>query len=178
MTTAPSPPNLTAGDVFTEARSDAFTSAVDFLRTPPIGQFGRDADQSINSSTHTAVIWTTETRDSVSGHDLVTNPSRYTAQYDGVYVVSAAVPFAAHSAACKYELWFRRNGDNNQAFNGNDIQKSTTSHTLCPSSTREIDLSTGDYIEVMVWQDSGSARNIDSGFHGGPNFDIRWAYAL
>lgn len=176
MATAPPSPNWATLETISETKLDSISTVLDFLKAPPLASLDRSSDQTISNTTHTAVQWNSETFDTVGGHDTVTNNSRYTAQYDGIYMLSASIPWTAHANACKYEMYFKRS--DGIEYNGNSIQKSTSSHTLVTSSSRLMALTTGEYVEVWVWQDSGGNRTIESSFHGGPKFDIRWVSTL
>jgi len=177
MATAPSPTSWTSGDTVTEAGLDATQAAINFLRSPPRAQLGRASLQNVTNNTNTAVKWTTEVFDSVNGHDTSTNNERYVAQYDGIYQVSATIPWETNTVLHKVAHWFRVNGSSSEEFAGCEIMKTTSDITLCTASTTHIELTTGDYVEVIVWHNKGSNHQIDHTQHGGPLFDIRWVSA-
>lgn len=176
MADAPAFPDWVEGEVATEAKMDSISTAGSFLRSPPIAMLDRSTDQTIATSTHTAVQWNTETYDTANGHDTVTNNSRYTAQYDGIYALTASVPFANNSTSYKMELYFKRS--DGVEYNGQSQTKTTSDTTQCLSSSTQMGLLTGEYAEVWVWHNRGSNLAIDSAFHGGPKFCVQWIYPL
>jgi len=136
----------------------------------PYAQIGRSTDQSIPNSTLTAVLWTTEVSDSHSGHSTVTNTSRYTATVAGLYQVSCSLPWDPNATGVR-EMFFRVN--NTTSTPGDRAQASTVA-TIMTSSTRLLRLAVNDYVEVVVWQNSGGALNISSSYLIGPGLDVVW----
>lgn len=154
---------------------DADETALLFLRATPRAQLRRSSTQSINNATNTAVQWNSEAYDTHNGHDTVTNNSRYTAPYDGVYQVQVSVPFADDPAAFKLLLYLQRSSDS-QKYGCDEITKDTQNVSVTLSGGHDIALVTGEYVQAFVYQNSGSALNISTA-EGGPCMSIRWVGA-
>lgn len=176
MTAAPVPTNFASLDTATEALMDATTDAINFLRSPPRAKLNRLTSQTIPTSTDTAIIWTSETYDSVNGHDNSTNPSRYTAVYDGLYTLKTSIPYLLNSDDFKIEVRFMRS--DGVEYGTSAEYKAATGTTACVSTSADMHLLTGEYVEVITWHNRGSNATIDGSFHGSPHFDIRWVSAI
>lgn len=176
MADAPVPTSWTTDDDISEAGLDATEAAINFLRSPPIAMLDRNSDQNVTTSTHTAVKWNSATYDTYSGHDTVTDNERYTAVYDGVYLLTVSLPIALNSDAFKIETYFRRN--DGVEYNGATVYKSSASTTAVVSSSVQMGLLTGEYVEVYIWHNRGSNVQIDASYHGGPKFCVQWIHPL
>lgn len=176
MTIAPSPTSWSAGDTLTEAGLDTTETAINFLRSPPMAKLNRSSDQSVPNTTETAVQWNAETYDTHNGHDNTTDNTRYTAPYDGRYRLSASVPWAANANTTAVAMWFRRS--DGVTYEGDERVKGTSNVVQCTSSSVVMEMLTGQYVEVYVWQNRGLASTIDASHRGGPQFDIEWVSAL
>lgn len=175
MTAAPVPTNFAALDTATEALMDATTNAITFLRSPPRASLTRSSNQTIADSTNTAVQFNAEEFDSEGGHDTVTNNTRYTAVYDGVYLVTYAVPWAATASEFKGAAWIRRSDGTD--FAPSEIYKSTFNVSICCTGSSLVTLSTSEYVEIYCWQDRGGNLAIDQTQHGGPRMSVLWVSA-
>ena len=124
-----------------------------------------NATQSIASGlvTQVALNLQTETYDQAGGvastqHDNVTNNTRLTALYAGIYLVSAFCQFAANATGLRY-LFIRKNG----------VTGYWTSFQLASASDKilnvsgQVDLAVNDYVEATVLQNSGAGLNVQAG---------------
>lgn len=170
----PAPPTRAAGSQLTAPiYEDDVTDGVTFLANPPIFKGTQSGAQSIANSTVTALLLGTEARDTYNGHSTSVNTSRYTSQRDGAYQVTGYYAAAANATGIRLVRL---------AKNGTYIAPSQTSVPTAGTSidtnimvTAEIELVTGDYVEVTVFQTSGGALNTtpsDSGMY------VRWVHAL
>jgi len=171
----PSTPNWVDGELITETKLDQINEPINFLLGRPLAQLDRSTNQTIANNTHTAIQWNSETFDSVNGHNSVTNNSRYTAAYDGIYLLMTSIPIANTSDAYKLEVYFKRS--DGVEYNGSAQHKTSSDTTPVISSSRLMQLTVGSYVEVWFWHSKGSNATVDASFHGGPKFDIIWMSA-
>lgn len=122
------------------------------------------AGQTISDITHTVLSFDSETFDSGGFHDNVTNNNRLTvpANQGGLYVAAAGIRFANNALGYR-RLRMRKNGGG--AFVS----------TLVPSVTAEVtelsvatilQLSAGDYVESVCYQNSGGNLEAAGGDDG------------
>lgn len=176
MGTAPTPPDWASGEVATESKMDSISTAISFLRNPPRARLHRSTDQSIPNQTGTVLTWDSEDFDTVSGHSTSVNTSRYTAQYDGVYLMSINIPWLNNtSSSFKLEAYVRRSDGTD--FTGNAIHKTGSDTSVVNSASELVEMTTGQYCEVTVWHNRGSSLSINSGFRSGATWDILWVSA-
>lgn len=132
--------------------------------------------QSISTATFTAVTFDTEVRDNNAYANLGAYNTRLTAPSSGWYVVGGAVEFATDSTNRRH-IYIRANGETTGTrarlgYINNDA--STNTPRLATSTV--VYLSAGDYVELMVYQDSGSSISLQvSGNYGLPHF---WIHRL
>jgi hypothetical protein len=113
---------------------------------------GSSTDQTISSATYTALTWDTETFDVGGYHDNATNNSRITipsgkAGYYGIY---AWCQVDGNTSAARTIVIYK-NGSSAQS---SAIPASATFPTMQISGV--LNLAVGDYIEIFVYQPSGS----------------------
>lgn len=150
---------------------------LEFLLNPPHCNLRRTTTQSIaTAGAGTAVSFDTEDvdtdMDGVGGHSTVTNPSRFTARYPGWYQVSGGAGWV-NNATGKRAAWLSKNGT---SINGSEQigPASGTGATTVATRTIEVQLATGDYIELIVFQDSGGALNTSANTIEQPHLTCRW----
>lgn len=113
--------------------------------------------QSISNATNTAITYNSEIFDTDSFHSTSINTSRLTAPSTGYYLVTACAEFATSSSGMRY-LKIRKNGTTEYALvNAKGV--STYSGAMSCSAIVHLTAST-DYVEAVVYQDSGGALNI------------------
>jgi hypothetical protein len=176
VTAAPVPTNFATLDTATEGLMDATTDAINFLRSPPRANLLRSSNQTITTGTDTAIAFDAEAFDSHGGHDNAVNNSRYTAVYDGVYLVTYAVPWLTNTTNMKMAAWLLKS--DGTAFAPCENDKDTSGITISLTGSSLMSLSTGDYVETWVWHNRGSSLAIDQTQHGGPRMSVLWVSAL
>jgi hypothetical protein len=128
-----------------------------FLPKQAMVRVTKSAAQSINSGSATALTWDTETFDTDSLHDNVTNNNRLTASVTGKWMVTAAVSFAANSTGYR-QVKINKNNTTDYAI--------AVSLNLGASDTPGVtvsdivDLAAGDYVQIIAAQNSGGALNV------------------
>jgi hypothetical protein len=130
----------------------------------PCARVSNTADQSIPHATLTALAFDTERFDTDGIHDTVTNNSRLTCKTAGKYQITAQVRWQSNATGYR-EIRIRLNGTTQicivrQGAHGLDMQVVTTLY----------DLGVDDYVEVMVYQNSGGALNVEKVAQYSPEF--------
>jgi hypothetical protein len=116
--------------------------------------------QSVNTGTDTKVQMGTELFDTGSNYDNATN-YRFTAPIDGYYFFYAQL-FAGNLALDKFwRCVIRVNGTTDIA--KNQVVSQNSADDLTAVTTTLVYLTAGQYVEVYVNHDTGSARNVASG---------------
>ena len=116
----------------------------------------RTTNQSINDSTFTAMSFDAEDFDTDGLHEAVTNPSRITIALTGKYFVSTTTYWAVSAVGSRF-LVVRKNAV------ATDLLTAGMAGAVAgfPQNTNGIlSLASGDYIEALVWQNSGGALNV------------------
>lgn len=109
----------------------------------------------------TAVTFTTATEDFDVGamHDTSTNKSRITAANAGVYLLVGYVYFNSNGSAGARQVYWRKNGTDEIGPHTQEPGNTTIGNGL--TSTLLVTLAAGDYVELMMLQDSGA--NVTTG---------------
>jgi hypothetical protein len=138
----------------------------------PVARVRNSASQLIASSTsvYTAVTFDTEVFDIGSFWDIG-NPTRLTAPLDGIYLFGGGVVWAANATGIR-ELGYRLNGTTilNTYDQSTDAVSGAT-NTPWMSSEYQWRLGVGDYVELVVRQESGGNLNITA---DGQNASVFW----
>lgn len=138
--------DFTAAEVLTSANVDGY------LNNSYYGQFRQSVSQNFTDATFASLTFTTEDFDTDSGHDTVTNTSRYTAQTAGRYMCMGAWGLTGNAAGQRYVMWLK----NGSAILGSGIRVGgTTNANLTPARTIIVDLAVGDYVEMSCHQNCG-----------------------
>lgn len=112
--------------------------------------------QSITDNTITSVLWDTEEYDTNTFHSTSTNTSRIVipSGLDGVYMASYTVVFNGTASQISSAWMLKNAAGNRQAFGQ---AKNDATNGIGITGSASIPLSVGDYLEVMVFQNSGVA---------------------
>lgn len=161
--TLPQPPTIPTVQPGQPWTSALFNSVVGqgltYTLNRPIAVLYQTTAQSIPSNTANNVMqWNAEFVDTYGGHSNVTNNSRYTAQVAGWYQVMATIVMISGSAGSMYGAW-QVNGSVPTVVPNFEIGPVTGSHNRAATVSGLQYLNVGDYLEVVTWQDSGSAVN-------------------
>ena len=130
----------------------------------------RSTAQTITTSTQTKVEFDAVDSDGWNCWDLSPNPTRLTAPLTGRYLITGNVAFEAASSGHRAINILKNNtvelarSDFNPVSNSIDTHSTVTCHA--------VSLTKGDYVELRVWQNSGSDLDIlNSGDHS-PKFSL------
>lgn len=141
--------DFTTGEVLTAANMDAYCNNSFY------GQFRQTVAQSITSGATTALTFTTgEDFDTESGHDAVTNNTRFTCQTAGVYELTGGFSFAGDTTGQRYGLWYK----NGAVINGGSVRgPGSANATILAMRSLLVTLAVSDYIELFVHQNTAGA---------------------
>lgn len=172
---APTPANWNVGENPTSTILNArIRDVVNFLKARPHAVLRRTTSQSIANSFGESVQWTSEDLDTDNGHSTVTNMQRYTVQSEGIYYLTAIVPFTGNASG-RRDAYFRLNGDINRRWGQMTLYPGSAgaSAELCVAIAAHMKLVVGDFVEVIAFQTSGGALNVVSS-NQDPRFEILW----
>jgi hypothetical protein len=134
--------------------------------TPPTGKgclVTHSANQTVNDTTDTWLSFNTETFDNGGYHDTVTSNSRITIPdgLAGKYRCYAAVDWYDDAGGSHIMRIVKNRTTYLFETIGESLAISLDAESLFAVATA--DLSVGDYLEIMVWQNTGLAGSIHSG---------------
>jgi hypothetical protein len=118
----------------------------------------RSTAQTITTSTQTKVEFDTVDSDGWNCWDLSPNPTRLTVPVTGRYIITGNVAFEASASGHRAINILKNNtlelarSDFNPVSNSIDTHSTVTCHA--------VSLTKGDYVELRVWQNSGSDLDI------------------
>jgi hypothetical protein len=170
MATIPSAYTWTVGELVTAAKMNAYLrDAVNFLLSPPYATLTHSTTQSFTTGTAAAVLFNSEVADTDNGHSTSSNTSRYTAQTAGMWKLDASTPWTSNGTGTR-ALSARTNGstDNNAT-----SMAAAAGTTAVPVSDR-LNMSVGDYVEVVALQSSGGNLTIVNSAYGGQRMSLKW----
>lgn len=129
------------------------------------------ATQSITSGTETALAFNSEIYDTAANaaatmHDSVTNNSRLTCRYAGKYHITGNIEYASNATGQRW-ITIRANGSAGTYLAlGRGLGNGTYPTTLVVCV--DLDMAVNDYVELITFQDSGGALNVQAASTGGP----------
>lgn len=126
-----------------------------------------DASQSIADATAAVLAFNTERYDTDTIHDTVTNNSRLTCKTAGKYRITANVQWAANGTGSR-GVYIRLNGVTPIAYEL--IATASTTLKTIQEVTTVYDLAVNDYVEMVVYQNSGGALNAETAANYSPEF--------
>lgn len=131
------------------------------------------ANLSINSASFTVLTFDTEVYDAGGFHSTSSNTGRITipANKGGKYLLTCSLTWAANATGVR-EAFFRVNGGAVNPADGALVcqQASTAGNVTGMAFSAPVALAAGDYVEVLVYQDSGGAVNVLGGVGYSPVF--------
>lgn len=124
-------------------------------------------DFSVANTTSTAIVFNTTVWDTDSCVDLVAHPTRITINNPGMYVVTGNVQFTSNATGIR-QIGIYVSGSTYAAIsNGNALTGLATNLSV----SAVIECVAGDYIELMAYQTSGGALNVQA-FNGMPVLSV------
>ena len=145
---------------------------LDVSQAPAVG-VTHNANQSTTTGVDFVLAFNTERFDQAGGasaamHDTVTNNSRLTAVYAGVYQIVGNIQYAANGTGTRY-IKIRLNGATEIA-RVQLVAAASDTHTL--NITRQYVLAVNDYVELLALQSSGGALNVVAAGNYSPEFSM------
>lgn len=142
---------------------------VQYRPAVPSARVYNSANISINNNTETALTFNSERWDTDSIHSTSSNTGRLTAATKGEYRIYGHVRFASHDTGNRY-IYIKLNGTTALAIKG-PLKSALGTVTVLDISTN-YPLSVGDYVELIAFQDSGGALNVDAVGNFSPEFGM------
>lgn len=125
---------------------------------PPLAMLYQNTAQSVPNAAFTAITWDTEVADTHNGHDLITNPTRYTSQIAGWYEVDGQISWAPNATGRRIASIFVNGAE--LGYTRDEIVPTATAGTsLSCKATALVFLNVNDYVEIRGFQSSGGALN-------------------
>lgn len=138
--------------------------------TPDGARVYNSAAETIANNTLTALTFDSERYDNGGLHESVTHPSRLTAVKAGKYLISAHIMWA-NNATGKRMLHLALNGT---TYLASDIRAAAISEYLAISVNTVHHLAATDYVEAMVYQNSGGNLDVLANTNVSPEFAMQW----
>ena len=160
------------GTPISAARLGVLEEGILDVSQAPCVRVTHNAAQSTTSGVTLALAFNTERFDQAAGvastmHDTVTNNSRLTAVYAGIYQISGSVEWAGNATG-RRDLFIR------SSVGAAQIAYVTHSNlanvTIEQSITTLWSMAVNDYVELCVNQTSGGALNVNSSASYSPEF--------
>jgi hypothetical protein len=160
------------GNYITGALWNAGPKALgDFTLAQPVFQGYQATAQSIPSGTWTGISIDTGVTDSDGGHSNVTNPSRYTCQVAGLYLVLGFADFVANNTGVRGS----RLALNGTAIRGSQANLVTTTGSAFAAPCWAVQrMVVSDYVEVQGFQNSGAGLNTNNGADATSQLAVFW----
>lgn len=170
----PVPASEVAGNLITGALWNANVfNGLTFMLNPPIF-FGYQSTNQTGLSTGTPITIDTETLDSYAGHSNSTNPSRYTAQVPGAYMVWGGACVNGATSQTYIAAYIAKNGAETPGSRG--MLPANSSHTYtCPTVPTVVNMVAGDYVELYVSVD-GTSPSTHSGSTQTSSLTVIWIH--
>lgn len=144
--------NPTTGQVAPASWGDAVRDALIFLVDPPQFAARGAATQNVNTSTDTVLTAGTEDYDSDGMHSTSSNTGRGTVATAGKYRANAVIAWDSDTTG-RREVRFLVNGTTQHV-----VGVTAAVASLTQNVSKMLVLAAGDYVEVQVWQNSGTTR--------------------
>lgn len=170
--TVPVTSQQSPGNFITGALWNAGPKALgDYTLAQPVFQGYQATAQAITSGAWTGISIDTGVIDSDGGHSNVTNPSRYTCQVAGIYLVLGFADFVSNATGVRGS----RIALNGTAIRGSQTNLTTTNGSVFAAPCWAVQrLIVGDYVEVQGFQNSGGNLNTANGTDATSQLAVFW----
>jgi hypothetical protein len=115
----------------------------------------KSATQNISSGVQTAISFDGEVYDTDNYHDNVTNNTRLTAPSTGYYLVGGSAEMNGVNTTYWVITRLRKNGTNEDGDTRSRVYSPQTGAVLNTPSSRPVYLQAGDYVELVIEQNTG-----------------------
>lgn len=179
MAATPFPRTWGASEAVTAAKLNTdIRDALSFYYNPPRAKMRLSASFAVNSAIASPVPWDTEVYDTDGGHSTSVNNTRYVSKTDGWYYVSTCLhmsPSATASETGTREVVLYKNSTEGLKQNRQDAYLlNRFSDTFVLRTAGHVRLAINEYLEVMVYQDSGAVIFVSNNIADPSYFSIRW----
>ena len=161
------------GTPVSAARLAVLEDGINVVSQAPAVRVTHNATQTLTTGLNGVLAFNTERYDQAGGsadtmHDTVTNNSRLTCRYAGVYSIKGMVEFAFNATGVR-TVQIRLNGTTNI---GTAREQAVTSgsNTTIVQVVSEYVLAVNDYVELLAFQDSGGNLNATVSGNYAPEF--------
>jgi hypothetical protein len=166
------PADPTPGDEILASWGDDVRAALSFLANPPACRVYRSTTQTgIASSTKTAITFNSERYDTDGMHNTASDTSRITVNTAGLYLITAHMAFGNNTTndrACIIRL----NGVTEIA---DDFRRTLAGGDwVIFSIALTYKFVVGDFVEMIAWQNSGVALDVQASGNMTPEFSATW----
>lgn len=117
--------------------------------------------QSIPNGTWTPIVWDSESYDTDNMHSNAVNPTRITCNTPGRYLIYGSIGFVPGAGV--RGAYISKNGAVAGSLGSYGSQEISTAITVNPNATDVLDLNTGDYVEIVGYQNIGAASAVQGG---------------
>lgn len=166
--------NPTSGVTILSAWGDQVRNDLLVLAAPPAARARRSTNQTIPDTTDTEIAADDLDYDTHSIHSVVSGASRFTIPtgWGGVWEFKMNTNWESNvTGERRCHIWV--NGS--PLAIANDISAPSTSGGLCAQNiSTEWDAVVGDYFEFLVWQDTGSALNLEPVDYAAQTISAKW----
>jgi hypothetical protein len=153
--------------------NDDVRDAVDFLINPPRVRLRYDTTHLVGTSSYEEHPWNVEVFDTDGIH--TGSSSQMTIVTAGTYLLTGAIAFEGHATGQRRAAWYL----NGSAIVGGllAVPAGVATNMVVPAPTMMVSLTAGDDIELVAWQNSGSALNVNPGSGFTSFAEARWVAA-
>ena len=152
--------------LYFENSSSSVTGPLAAGITPYYCRVRNSANISIPTGAFTAMTFDTEDFDNDTMHSTVTNPGRITFTHAGIYRVTANIQLASSAVGSNRALEIRLNGTTVIA----EVNLLPAATLLAECLSTIYSFSAADYVEALVFQDSGGGLNVNTQTSWSPCF--------
>lgn len=132
------------------------------------------AAQSLTSGTVTAAIFDTNIIDPYTMHSTVTNNTRVTAVVPGRYTIIGVGSYAPNATGAR-SASLRLNGATNVPASGGGVPTAGAAFATNVLAQADVFFNVGDYVELMLDQNSGGALLTQAVAPNNCGLTVRWA---
>lgn len=175
MTALPTlPAALAVNDPITASLLNNDAAWVAFLAAPPMFIGYQNTGQVITTGTTSGIVLDTEVVDTVNGHDVVTNNSRYIAQYPGWYDLKLRIAYPTGSGRALLGY-----GVNSATIVAETFSPLSAGQSTGITFTDEVFLNAGDYVVGLTSQNSPGSLSLISNASAprGTQMNVRWVHS-
>lgn len=170
----PVPRTFSVNEVQVPAYLNSIRDALNFLVNPPIGAFTQGTTQTLSSG-WTVLTFDQTTVDTYGGHSNTVNPSRYTAQVVGWYVVAGTAVLGNNATGGRGCLVGRNSV--HVPGSGALVQAANGLPTGVSDAAWPVFLNVGDFVEVSGIQGSGGSLSTTFSGDLASSMSVLWQHA-